>query len=79
MLILSRKKGQSIMLNHNIEIVISAVEGDQVKIGINAPSEVHVLRKEIYLAVQESNREAAETKMDLAELRKLTLPNKLEK
>ncbi|SCW58570.1 carbon storage regulator, CsrA [Paenibacillus tianmuensis] len=74
MLILTRKKGQSIVINNNIEIVISAIDGDQVKIGIVAPSEVNVLRKEVYLAVQQSNREAASPRINLAELKKITRP-----
>ncbi|NEN85107.1 carbon storage regulator [Paenibacillus elgii] len=72
MLILTRKKGQSIIINNNIEIIISAVDGDQIKLGIVAPPEVNILRKEVLLAVQQSNREAAESNVDLAELKKLT-------
>ncbi|MFC0212905.1 carbon storage regulator CsrA [Paenibacillus chartarius] len=72
MLILTRKKGQSIILNKDIEILISAIDGDQVKIGINAPRDVNVLRKEVYEAVQKSNREAVSGKMDLSELKNLT-------
>lgn len=71
MLILTRKKGQSIMLNNNIEILISAIDGDQIKIGIVAPSEVNILRKEVYEAVQESNREAAKSHIDLKALQSL--------
>ncbi|MEI7025663.1 carbon storage regulator CsrA [Paenibacillus sp. y28] len=74
MLILTRKKGQSIMINDNIEIVISAIDGDQVKIGIEAPSEINILRKEVYLNIQESNKEAAQTKMTLNDLKKLIKP-----
>ncbi|BBH23908.1 carbon storage regulator [Paenibacillus baekrokdamisoli] len=70
MLILSRKKGQSIIINNNIEIVISSIDGDQVKVGINAPIEVNILRKEVYDAVQESNRQALRTSMNLEELKK---------
>ncbi|GMX60363.1 carbon storage regulator CsrA [Paenibacillus elgii] len=72
MLILTRKKGQSIVINNNIEIIISAVDGDQIKLGIVAPPEVNILRKEVLLAVQQSNREAVESNLDLAELKKLT-------
>jgi len=72
MLILTRKKGQSIIINNNIEIVISAIDGEQVKIGINAPQEVNILRKEVYDAVQQSNQEAVQTKIDLNVLKRLT-------
>ena len=58
MLALSRKKGEALVINNNIEIMILDVKGDQVKIGINAPKEVPVYRKEIYEQIQQSNREA---------------------
>jgi carbon storage regulator len=76
MLILTRKKGQSIIINNNIEIVITAVDGDQVKVGINAPQEVSVLRKEVYQAVQDSNKEAMQTNVDLEILKKMLFPEK---
>ncbi|UKS26137.1 carbon storage regulator CsrA [Paenibacillus sp. HWE-109] len=71
MLILTRKKGQSIIINNNIEIIISAIDGDQVKIGINAPVDVNILRKEVYDAVQQSNKEAISGKIALEDLNKL--------
>lgn len=58
MLALSRKKNEAIVINNNIEITILEVKGDQVKIGINAPKEVPVYRKEVYMQIQEANREA---------------------
>ena len=58
MLALSRKKGEAIVINNNIEITILDVKGDQVKIGIAAPKEVPVYRKEVYVQIQESNKEA---------------------
>ncbi|MCZ8514876.1 carbon storage regulator CsrA [Paenibacillus filicis] len=76
MLVLTRKKGQSIIINNNIEIVISAIEGEQVKIGINAPQDVNILRKEVYDAVQQSNKEAIQPKIDLNTLKKLPNPEK---
>jgi carbon storage regulator len=66
MLILTRKKGQSIIINNNIEIMISSIDGDQVKIGINAPKEVNVLRKEVYDAIQQSNKEAISSNIDIS-------------
>lgn len=59
MLALSRKKGEAIVINNNIEISVLEVKGDQVKIGISAPREVSVYRKEVYLQIQEANKEAA--------------------
>jgi carbon storage regulator len=60
MLVLTRKKDQSIIINDNIEITILDVQGDQVRIGINAPRNVTVHRKEIFLEIQEENKKAAE-------------------
>lgn len=61
MLVLSRKKTQSIMIGDDIEISILSIEGDQVKLGINAPKHVDIHRKEVYLAIQEANQEAVST------------------
>lgn len=59
MLVLSRKKGQGIMLGDNIELTIIEIQGDQVRIGINAPKNVPIYRKEIFLEIQEENKKAA--------------------
>ncbi|WP_178023363.1 carbon storage regulator CsrA [uncultured Paenibacillus sp.] len=59
MLVLSRRKGESIMISDNIEIIVLETEGDIVKLGIKAPKNVEIHRKEIYLAIQESNKEAS--------------------
>ncbi len=58
MLALSRKKNEAIIINNNVEITILEVKGDQVKIGITAPKEVPVYRKEVYVQIQEANKEA---------------------
>jgi len=58
MLALSRKKNEAIIINNNIEITVLEIKGEQVKIGINAPKEVPVYRKEVYIQIQESNQEA---------------------
>ena len=58
MLALTRKKGEALMVNNNVEITILEVRGDQVKIGINAPKSVPIYRKEIYVQIQEANKEA---------------------
>ena len=52
MLALTRKKGESIMINNNIEISILEIRGDQIKIGISAPKDVPVYRKEVYNQIQ---------------------------
>ena len=61
MLILSRKKDESIVIGDNIIISIVDIKGDQVKLGINAPHDVKVFRQEVYAAIQEENKAAAST------------------
>ena len=56
MLALSRKKNEAIIINNDIEITVLEVKGDQVKIGISAPKEVPIYRKEVYRQIQEANR-----------------------
>ncbi len=58
MLVLSRKKDESIMIGDHIEIKILAVEGDQIKLGIVAPKTVKVHRSEVFEAIQAQNKEA---------------------
>ena len=58
MLALSRKKGEAIIINNNVEITIIEVKGDQVKLGISAPKSVPIYRKEVYEQIQEANKEA---------------------
>lgn len=70
MLALSRKKGTTIVINNNIEVTVLDVNGDQVKLGISAPKEVPVYRKEIYLQIQKENEESVNTE-GLQELKKI--------
>lgn len=58
MLALSRKKNEAIIVNNNIEITILEVKGDQVKIGVTAPKEVPIYRKEVYVQIQEANQDS---------------------
>ena len=58
MLALSRKQCESIMIGNDIEITILDIRNDQVKIGISAPKQVGIYRKEIYLQIQEENKQA---------------------
>ena len=60
MLALSRKKNEAIVINNDIEITVLEVKGDQVKIGITAPKEVPIYRKEVYLQIQEANKAAVD-------------------
>ena len=58
MLALSRKKNEALIVNNNIEITVLEIKGEQVKLGISAPKEVPVYRKEVYVQIQEANQEA---------------------
>lgn len=58
MLALSRKKNEALVINNNIEITILDIKGDQVKIGISAPKQIPIYRKEVYLQIPESNKAA---------------------
>lgn len=58
MLALTRKKGESLMINNNVEVTILEIRGDQIKLGISAPKDVSIYRKEVYLQIQEENKAA---------------------
>lgn len=58
MLVLSRKLNEKIRLGDDIEITIVAISGDTVRLGINAPRDLKILRSEIYEEIQRQNREA---------------------
>ena len=60
MLALTRRKGEALVVNNNIEITVLEIRGDQIKIGISAPKEVPIYRKEVYLQIQEENKAAME-------------------
>lgn len=70
MLALTRKKGESLIINNNIEITVLEIRGDQIKIGIAAPKDVPIYRKEVYLQIQEENKAALQADA-LEELKKL--------
>ncbi|WP_019153840.1 carbon storage regulator CsrA [Robertmurraya massiliosenegalensis] len=65
MLVLSRKIKESIIVGDQIEISILSIDGDQVKIGINAPKSIDVHRKEIYTSIQQENQSAVSTDKSL--------------
>lgn len=68
MLVLTRKKNEAIKIGEDIEIKILAIEGEQIKIGIEAPQSLDIHRKEVYLDIQEQNKEALSTSSDLLHL-----------
>ncbi|MBX9974391.1 carbon storage regulator CsrA [Cytobacillus firmus] len=67
MLVLTRRLKESIMVGDNIEISILSIEGDQVKLGISAPKNVDIHRKEIYLSIQQENSSATQTEASAIE------------
>jgi carbon storage regulator len=62
MLVLSRQRDESIIIGDNIVVTIVDVRGDKVRLGIEAPREVSVHRREVYEAIQRENQQAAQTK-----------------
>jgi len=60
MLALSRKKNEALVINNNVEITVLEIKGEQVKLGISAPREVPVYRKEVYIQIQNANKEAGD-------------------
>lgn len=67
MLVLTRRHKESIMVGDDIEISILSIEGDQVKLGISAPKNVDIHRKEIYLSIQQENSSATQTEASAIE------------
>ena len=65
MLVLTRKLNESIMIGNDIEITILAVEGEKIKLGINAPKQIEIHRKEVYLSIQQENNQAVNTEVNL--------------
>lgn len=71
MLVLARKKGESLIIGDQIEVVILGIEGDTIRIGIEAPRSVQVYRKEVYEQIGQQNREASSNPINPASLGKL--------
>ena len=57
MLVLSRKKNESIVINNEITVVVVEIRGDKVRLGVEAPREVPVHRREVYDAIQRNNHD----------------------
>ena len=68
MLALTRKKGESIMIGDDIEVIVISSRGDHVRLGINAPRNVPVHRKEIHDQIVNSNKEAVVTNIDVSKI-----------
>jgi carbon storage regulator len=61
MLVLSRKKNESIVINNDITIVVVEIRGDKVRLGVEAPKEVPVHRREVYDAIKRNEQMAKES------------------
>ena len=72
MLVLGRKAGETIVIDGNIRVTVLEVEGDRVRLGIDAPRSVPVLRHEIFAAIEQENRQAATRRVDPAALQRLS-------
>lgn len=68
MLVLTRKQNEAIKIGDDIEIKILSIDGDQIKLGIDAPKSVEIHRKEVYLDIQNQNSEAASIPSDILQL-----------
>lgn len=68
MLVITRKKGESIFIGEDIEISISKIEDGSVKLAIKAPKEMTILRKELYEEVQNENKEATKMNIELLKM-----------
>jgi len=71
MLILSRRKDESIIIDGNIEIKIIEIEDGKIKIGIEAPKHIEIMRKELYIRIQEENLAAVNTTLNLDDIKNL--------
>ncbi|MFT3785338.1 MAG: carbon storage regulator CsrA [Tepidisphaeraceae bacterium] len=71
MLVLSRQRDETIMIGDDIEVTVVDIRGDKVRLGITAPKEISVHRKEVYEAIKRENREAAQNKLKPEDLPKL--------
>lgn len=70
MLIITRKEGESFLIGDNVEITITKVTDGTVKIGIEAPKEMIILRKELYKEVESENRNSAKVDLSLLKILK---------
>ena len=73
MLVLSRHRDESIMIGDDVVVTIVDIRGDKVRLGINAPQDIPVHRREVYEAIKRENEKAA--RMQPQDLRSIPLPN----
>ncbi len=78
MLVLARKKGQSIMIGKDIKITLVEVSGETIRLGIDAPTIVEILRTEIYIALQQENKESVTSAEDAVFFASKTISQNIE-
>ncbi len=71
MLVLARKINESIIINNSVEVVIIDIKGDQIKLGINAPRDIKIYRKEVYEEIRKQNQEAMSEPININDLNTL--------
>ncbi len=76
MLVLSRKTRDAIVIGHDVRVMVLSIGRDQVRLGIEAPPDVEVHREEVYLAIQEANRQAAASSAEATEALAAVLPHR---
>ena len=73
MLVLSRHRDESIMIGDDVVVTIVDIRGDKVRLGINAPQDIPVHRREVYDAIKRENEKAA--RMQPQDIRSVSIPN----
>lgn len=68
MLILTRKKDESIIIDDNIKIKVIDIDSNRIQLGIDAPKSISIHREEVYKEIQEENKMAVLAKIDLSEI-----------
>ncbi|MCM3731584.1 carbon storage regulator CsrA [Fictibacillus nanhaiensis] len=72
MLVLTRKLQEAIKIGDDIELTVLSIDGEQVKLGISAPKNIEIHRKEVFLAIQQENNKASDTSINVfQQLKKL--------
>lgn len=71
MLVLTRKVKETLIIDNRIKITVVAVDGDKVKLAIDAPKDIPVLRQEVYDAIEKENRESLIMPVDASQLPKI--------
>jgi len=71
MLVLTRKLGECIAIDDHIKITVVQIKGKQVRLGIQAPKETKIHREEVYLAIQDQNKEAVNAPAELSKVSKM--------